>query len=468
MVEKQPTNVQEAVKYLAHHLVTDGAAYNEPTPQLYTTTISLILLIHIIFVWQLKQKKTKRHVAVSYDQIVRRKQFHKLFFWAILSHPSPDDVTTTTTPVAGLASNDGQGSGSILPMWSGTSSVEGQNSAHSRSWNNRINNYSIMHQLQSFGIIVASRIQNQVIRPLFYGPLAGLPLLTYISHVIWQCRALEEVYDYRTDSANIHIMNNSFNVSSIIQNDLIVRDYIQETNFSSTLNNNHHIDSHSKSEGKLSSDNYEFQYYRVLVALTLIAYLTDFFITYLSLRYIKSRHQQHDHDQQQLIQHPSQQNNNFTPTQNTIFEYLSHRGVCTLTPLCTAVLVLYVHHFPSTPISVLPFIRASFIFGSSPDLSFIASIIILIALSYKIYPLMSIFYGCTSGLLWVLGWTQFLADRYWGCMSMILASLLCAMSFKVELMSGDERNHGVTRNIWRGLLSWLDYVCWDVDGVIRL
>ncbi len=425
------TIIQEAAASLAHDLVTDGASYNATIPQLYITSMTLIFIIHVIFFLQLKQKKTKRHVCVSYDQIVRRKQFHKLIFWAILSHPPPDDITPMATdPV----SNDGQG-GSLLPMLA-------PGAVHLRSWNN----IRIRNEVQSFWRFVSSKIQNCIIRPLIYGPLAGLPLLTYIAHIIWQCRALEELYDY---SGN-NIMNN-FNVSAFIHRDLTVRDSIQKTDFSASFESN---DTHSKMDGKL----YGFEYYRVLVALTFLSYVTDFFITYLSLSFIKSQQQQQQEDQL-LLQYPHQQSN-FTPTQNNVVEFLAHRGLCTLTPLCTALLVLYMHHFPSTPISVLPFIDTSYVFGLSSDLPFVVSITILTILSYRIYPLMSIFYGCTSGLLWNLGWTQFLADGYWGGCCIILLCFACAMSLKVELTSFDERNHSTTGNICRGLLLWIDYVYW--------
>ena len=35
-----------------------------------------------------------------------------------------------------------------------------------------------------------------MLRPFIDGPFSGLPFLAFVSHIIWQCRALEELFDY--------------------------------------------------------------------------------------------------------------------------------------------------------------------------------------------------------------------------------------------------------------------------------
>ena len=103
-------------------------------------TLSTILLLHVIFFYQMYRQQTKKQCVVSYSQLVRRRQYFKGML-AILSHPPSEE-------------NDGfQWSSSI--DFGAFCMAEGD------------------HLVQR----ISARL-----RPLIHGRWNGVPLLLYISH----------------------------------------------------------------------------------------------------------------------------------------------------------------------------------------------------------------------------------------------------------------------------------------------
>jgi hypothetical protein len=474
--------VQNAVQSLTQDLITHGAAYDRPIAQLYSTTLGLIFLIHVIFLFQWTHGKTRRNVVVIYEQIVRRKQFHKLVM-AILSHPAPDGSFDSITISGSSRSNRDRNSYSNFNANDNYSTAHGtRRSALEIDMGDvhgpeRGHEYGVRvpltQQWQGIGRRGITRANYYLLQPLMNGHLAGLPLLTYIAHILWQCRPLEELYDYTYDNDNanaIHHFNENFNVSTIIDRDTIIQNSFRQ------------IPVQKHTNGR---SGYNFEYYRVLIVLSLSAYLMDLLATYLSLRYLR---QDRELLSPTLMSPPSPSTTSSSSSssnalRNTLIATQTQRGICTLTPMCTALLVLYNTHFPHTPISVLPFINTSYIFGSSSKWAFIISFIILTFLSYRSYPFLGMFYGSISGMLWTLGLTKFLADKYWGGCLIFTLCMMCAISMKAELLEDDnERNNRsdmstsrstntitITRSgigRLRDWFPWLDYVPWDAHGNI--
>ena len=50
---------------------------------------------------------------------------------------------------------------------------------------------AINRRIFAFGTL----IYQSILHPFIHGSLSGLPLLAFTSHILWQCRALEELYD---------------------------------------------------------------------------------------------------------------------------------------------------------------------------------------------------------------------------------------------------------------------------------
>ena len=451
-------NVQNAAETLAQDLITKGGVGTQsnstatttttniitttyPNPKLYMTTISLIVFIYLMFIIQLK--RSRKDIAVSYKDIIRRKQFHKLFI-AIFSHPTPDECLSS---ISSSSSN------------SNMESEESHHNNHSSRQRRRIrfdidygNNYehnsrSSSHfmsieyyydRIQMVGSQIYKLIRDYVFYPLVLGKLAGLPLVTYVVHVLWQCRALEEVYDYTYDSNIPLLYNQDFNITTIIDRDMIIQNALREKHFIK-----------KNLGGKMV---YNLSYYRVLFALLFSSYIMEFIGTFLSLRYLHNIRQVSEETESISTTSSSQHH-------NRILDTLENRSICTLTPMITALLVVYMGHFPYSPISVLPFIDTSFIFGKSSQATFFACSFILTILSYRVYPLTGVFYGSISGLLWTSDFIKFLADVYWGGWWIVIFLFSCAASLKASQVHDERIFHG--NKITRDLLFWLDYVGWD-------
>lgn len=113
-------------------------------------TFSIIFLLHIVFIYQTKRRKTKKHCLVSYRQLIQRKEYYKGIL-AILSHPPPEE--------------------NIDMRWSAP--IDFGTISDGDHW---------IHRIQA------------LLYPFSQGRWSGLPLLLYISHLLWTCRSLEPLF----------------------------------------------------------------------------------------------------------------------------------------------------------------------------------------------------------------------------------------------------------------------------------
>lgn len=438
-------NVQNAAETFAEDLLAQGALYDRPNPKLYCTTLGIIILLHLLFLFQWKQSTSRSNIVVTYEQIVRKKQFHKLIV-AILSHPrcTHNNYEALGNPRnTNVSVSNNRSNGELIGREQGSSQrrpleVDIGGGANQYEYENE-NQLSFNHQLQVLSINIFSTVKNQLIHPLVFGDLSGLPLLTYIAHILWQCRPLEEVYDYVYDSNFPDIHHGGFNVSAIIDRDMIIQNTIRHGSMKKPPN---------------VKFGYHLEYYRVLFALILWSYLMEIIGTYLCLKVL--------YLQRQSESAPSSTIQNLIDSQ-------AKRDLCTLTPMCIALLVIYTTHFPHTPVSVLPFLNTTSIFGSSSEFTFIACFLTLFLLSYRSYPSMGVFYGSITGLLWTSDLIRFVADRYWGGWCIFTTLFACMFSLKVEIMHSERISPGISGvSKMKDFFVWLDYICWDVNGSIRL
>ena len=138
----------------ASRLFPNGRVQPDPNAT-YITTIGLIVLLHIVFLFQWNARKTRRDVLTTYHQLVQKKQFHRSII-AVISHPPADPLTFRER--------------STLAIDMGDSSQYGGRPGRLRNC------------CKSFV---------EFLHPVSFGHLSGLPLLIYNSHLLWSCRALE-------------------------------------------------------------------------------------------------------------------------------------------------------------------------------------------------------------------------------------------------------------------------------------
>lgn len=399
------SSADEAYDYILKEMFTNGQAYDFPIFQLYTTTIGIIVIIHCIFIHQVRRNRSRQDVVTSYRNIVLKKKFHQAVL-AILSHPSH------IAPQSAAAA-----SGTIeINMGHDDHEIPFRDSPTSRT----------MYTLFVRGLRSILRQGLTWLNWLLNGPFSGLPLLAYISHILWQCRPLEEIYDYTYDRiSGLH--RSDFNMAMIHDADkLLLRSFQNGRNHNNKLADREDI---------------SFRYSRVLVALAFVALCIQLFVTHVFVMHLNNRERL-----------------------RVIADKLMDKEYCTLTSLATALLIVYTNHFPYTPMSALPLLDTSMIGVDTSSIGFILNCGILSLLSYRLCGVSAVLYGTVSGLLWINGYTKFLATCYWGNWLVGLMTLSCLLSIKVQ--SQREENlrqmHGSrSRMDW---VPFIDAVAWDDSG----
>ena len=222
--------------------------------------------------------------------------------------------------------------------------------------------------------------------------LHGLPLLFYCSHCLWACRALEVIY----------------------------------------------CDAH---------------YARVLWTLTLTAFFVDFAVTRMALGVIREMNFATSAPFAMGVSlWTSGDNDNNGDSSTTIASrverILTHRNIGSLTATTAAVLFLFQDKFDA-PIPVLPFLSTKGPILGTPVVSWIMVVAVLMRLSQSTHPVMGVACGTVSGVLWVSGWTFWLAEPYWSCGMLMICLVLCVLSLKLN------------GNIY---LPCIDYSPWNRDG----
>jgi len=133
--------------------ITAGENWYEP----YPTTLGLIVLLHVLFLYQWNRKLTKRTLMASYRILVQRKHYH-MGVLAVLSHPPTHDTNRQLPPT----------------------SVDIGHATDSQ-----------YHDVSYARLLQSSRFFQSITFPILQGHLSGLPLLCYNSHILWSCRSLE-------------------------------------------------------------------------------------------------------------------------------------------------------------------------------------------------------------------------------------------------------------------------------------
>ena len=269
--------------------------------------------------------------------------------------------------------------------------------------------------------------RRRIVHPLVFGHLSGLPLLIYVSHVLWSCRALEEVYDDHGGQLILGVNDSELN------NEQHGNMFVGMASRVVWQNSSGNVQLHSDESYQHENNNSSSSYARVLIALATTSILLKISLIRTVLRRM-DRHM------------------DFTGYSTTPRTLLSNRAICSLTSLSAAVLSVYDGMFPYAPPPVLPFIRVS------SSLSIMFSIAILCVLAHRIHPVTSVISGLLSGTLWALGVTSFLGTRYWG--NVMILTLIGAMLLSLK------SNQRYT--IYLGIiLPCLDYVAWDEEGDIH-
>jgi len=390
--------------------------HSTPHTTSYTTTLTLIIVLHIIYFLQWNKRKSRKDISTTYNELINKKQYYKGML-AIVSHPPIDGGERD----AANGSEDGEynnNTSSISPIQRSRGIF--QRICFFFSLRNRLYNNRLVQLLYQ-----------RILYPFIHGSLSGLPLLTYCSHILWSCRALEELYDVHDGKILLGVVmsdnNGNQTSTNMSQFSGIGTDAIQVQSDGHILNDigsthQHHFDSSPTS------------YLRVLVALALTT-------TLLELSLLKS-----------ILKRVGQ---SLTINGRTTTEILSQYAMCSIAGLTTAILGVYDSHFPYTPPPILPFVHN--ISALSGGFSLILSILILGMLTYRIHPITSIMSGLLSGSLWSLGVTSFLATRYWGNICILSLILAVLLSMKAQ---------PTYQYMTEMIIPCISYVSWDRDGNI--
>lgn len=432
---------------------------------------------------------TRKDAIASYRDLVVKKRFYKVWI-AVLSHPNhyiaSDDV------------DGGAQGGVVATMRTRTVPMGNHNDyghAHDitqRSAPLAFRNVSWVH--------IRQRIRT-ALHPLTHGAWSGLPLLAYISHIIWQCRPLEEFFDYEydyghSDQYHPHHYHSTFNMTTILASDSIIQESLRMDRHGATGAGGRH-------RGRSSSSGYNhesYRYHRVLLVLISTSVGLHLLVTHLIKVFLNRMKDEENFnrnrrgrggggdddsssdsdDDFETDGSGSSTNQSLNPNMQRVLDHAMDNGMCTLTPLCTSLVVIYSEYFPSTSISILPFFVNTTRIGITSSLwGYVFSYTILAVLSHRSYPLLGVIYGNISAWLWTKGLTTFLADEYWGHWFVGVVTLFFAISVKVEYlsavrMSGSGANNGSSTGSSAGggsrLVDWfpcIEGVAWDENGRIR-
>jgi len=401
--------------------------------QNYGTTLTLLIFLHIIYLYQWNKRRSRRDVCTSYDQLVVKKQFYKAVI-ALASHPPVDGGERDTNFFISNRSNNSRGALNVVvgdgqnPSDGGAAGGGGpiqrrgmfQRFLHCNCISTRLSpTLSRIRPLYQF-------LYQKIIHPLVYGSLSGLPLLAFASHILWQCRALEDLYDEYDGKLILGVVPDSnVNVTHFPG----IGTHVMKL---SADMQNQQQQQYMESASSLHEEGYA--YFRVLLALSVTSILLELSLLRSMLKRIDVYV-------------------NFDGYTTTPASLLRQRAMCSIASLCTALLDVYEAHFPYAPPPVVPFVRLELL--NSSGFSMIIMIFILALLTHRIHPVTSIISGLLSGSLWSLGWTSFLGTKYWG--NVLLGSLGFGMVLSMKAQPELARYCEI-------FIPCIDYVGWDMEG----
>lgn len=336
----------------------DAAAALDPFT-MYPTTISLIVLMHVLFLYQWQRRLPRKRLVITYQSIVRRKRFHKVWL-ALLSHPPA--VATQDDPSS--LSGGGDVAMRERDLHSFSPSVA-MGSPDSDRW--MPGNGLVQQRFQD-----VTEWGKRQWGLLSSGSLSGFPLLLYNSHVLWSCRALEQIYNAED----------------------------------------------------------AWRYARCLIALTTLAVGIELCLSHALVQAILRRQQQVDPSADSFGEIQPNFDNVDPSFLGQLRQKVQKRTIGTMTTLAAALLVLFRHQYMEIGVAVLPFFTDRFL-SKYPTLAYCFSMAILAVLARCNHPV-GVVTGALVGMGWVMFSWDFLADAYHGtCMAVVLL-LLTLLSLKGE------------------------------------
>jgi hypothetical protein len=379
----------------------------------YGTTLWLIIILHIIHFYQWNKRYSKQDVCTNYEQLVEKKQYYRAVV-AVFSHPPVNGERGVIRHHSNDNSNITNETSSTSVNYNGNADATVATTGISRF----IPCLTFIHRFIQSVRRIKQQYVDLLLRPLLSGSLSGLPLLAFCSHILWQCRALEELFNNYEGSVIGRAVEDNVDGIEEIQT-IAIR--VQKAD-------------EDASSSRMVPDDYA--YFRMLVTLSLTALL-------LELGYLRSTLRRID------------QTIDYDNSRNSPRNLLRRRSMGSLGSLCAALLSVYDSHFPYTHVPVVPFVRLSFISNSVFSHTFL--IFILFLLCHRMHSLMSVVCGLFSGALWSLQITSFLATKYWG--DRMLWALFIAILFSLKANTTYSR-------LLSTVIPCLDHVAWNRDGEI--
>ena len=390
------------------------------------TSVLLIVILHLLFLYQWSGRKRRNEVLVSYRVLVAKRQYHKVWL-AILSHPPAQNHHH---PLGHPES----------PAMIGFIGGETGRSGSFRNSNNNENN----HPQQQHDI--RSRITAKAREFGSWAYESGFALMLFNSHILWSCRSLEAYYNFNLSQSH-HGTNSSESETINVGSELPA----PAQNFSFQV--------------------HPLQYVRVMFALTGIALLMELRFSHLLLKISKrlsgsdSPASQGPTDLNNSITLPTNGGERRSSNHNRIQKKILQRPIGTLTALTSGLVYVFRQHFEYIPLQVFPFIDNRWLllgFKLPPPLTSFLCWFILAYLSYPSHPITSVVCGFLSGFLWGLGFTSFLQEPYWGNSIVIGYLLMCCMSIRASGYSERERNErNSSPPTW---IPCIDFVSWNRRG----
>jgi len=148
---------------------TTSISSGQALHQSYPTTVVIIVLMHVLYLYQWNTRRSRKQVLVSYRILVQKRRYHRAWL-ALLSHPPRDAERSHHSTYSQYQQSNSVAAGN----------QEDERRLHSRQ--QLLSN--ILHRVTDYGSVVTK------------GHLSGLPLLLYNSHILWSCRALEGEYNH--------------------------------------------------------------------------------------------------------------------------------------------------------------------------------------------------------------------------------------------------------------------------------
>jgi hypothetical protein len=342
----------------------DGAPPRNPLVDFPTTSL-LITWIHLVFFYQWQKRTPRKKITVNYHTIVQHKRFYRL--WpALWSHPPMERN-------GGAEEENARQPGEAATVMSSppiSVTMEGPgNPPRSDLW----------QQPRIRQVVAWGQRQWKLVTQ---GPLSGGPLLLYNSHILWSCRALEEVSHHTTGDP--------------------------------------------------------WTYARSLVALLSLAVILELLFTHALVRAIdRGQASPVSPGVDEAFQPAFDGTSSLDPMMlHQLRQRVKSRAIASLTALTAATLVVFRFRYVHVPLAVLPWGSDRFFLllarnTHSPALTYCLCMGILFLLARTVHP-MGVVTGAVTGVAWsTWGW-DFLGQAYYGRWMLFVLALLTILSAQAD------------------------------------